>query len=197
MHDNIFKIVAFYLLFSCFFDLLAQASSFFIPSVMEDSLFLSIIYRLGELLIVGYLINRYWLKNRLFWVFIGLSGIYLLYDLFTYRNNGVLNYVAYSQIIANVLLCILVVSNLIKQLKSDEAFGIMSQLLNMIFLSYFSIHLIYTVIQNFILNQTFSNNSFVLFYCSYALLHVLYYFSLAFILFKSVRESSKKKQNTF
>ncbi len=192
-YDKKLKIVAFYLLFSCFFDVVSQiVNIFLIPEYLADSLFLSIMYRLGELLILGYLINYSWLKSRFFWWMIGAGAIYLASDFFSYRNNGVLNYVAYSQIFANVLLCILAITQLITQLKSGRAFSATGQILGMIFLSYFSIHVIYTVIQNFIINQTFSDQSFVLFYCSYVLLHICYYFSLAFVLLKAVRSKNRK-----
>jgi|GEM_PF-2303974 len=188
------KIVAFYLLFSCFFDVLSQiVSIYLIPGYLEDSLFLSILYRLGELLIVGYLLNTFWLKSRFVWWMIGAGAVYLTCDFFSYRNNGVLNYVAYSQIFANVVLCVLAVSQLIAQLRGNRAFSTTAQILGMIFLSYFSIHVIYTVIQNFIINQSFSDQSFVLFYCSYVLLHICYYFSLAFVLFKALKNSNRKK----
>lgn len=158
---------------------------------MNDTLYIDILYRLGELLIVGYLINHYWLKNKLSWILISLSSLFLLYDLFTYREEGLLNYVAYAQITANLLLIVLIVSNLLKQLKDTKPFSVTNQMICMVFLAYFSIHLVYMVVQNFIINQSFSNKSFVLFYSSYAILHILYYFSLAFIVFKNSKNSFK------
>ena len=183
------KIVAFYLLFSCFFDIL---SKLYIQTFFSDTKFLSILYRLGELLIVGYLINKYWLKSTFFWALIGLSSIYLLYDLFTYRAIGVHNYTANAEIAANILLVVMIAFNLIKQLKSDNNFSVTSQMLSMVFLTYFSVHLIYVVITNFIINQNFSNNGFALFYCSYALLHIVYYFALALIVYKNHKPLTTK-----
>jgi len=192
--NNILKIVAFYLLFSFCFDLISR---FLIHNLNIDfikeyaSIFIKIIYRLTELLIIGYLINKHWLKSKLVWVLIGASSLYLLYDLFTYRANGILNYTAYAQITANVLLVFLIVVNLLKQLKDTRPFSVTNQMLCMVFLAYFSIHLIYTVLQNFIINQSFSNKSFALFYSSYAGLHIIYYFALAFILFKNRKDAVK------
>jgi len=192
--DKILKVVAFYLLFNLFFDLLARVSEFFFKiNFLSDSIFISlkIIYRLAELLIIGYLINKHWLKSKIVWVLIGASSLYLLYDLFTYRANGLLNYTAYAQIAANVLLVFLIAANLLKQLKDTKPFSVTNQMLCMVFLTYFSIHLIYTVLQNFIINQSFSSKSFALFYSSYAGLHIIYYFALAFILFKNRKDSVK------
>lgn len=188
------KIVAFYLIFNLLFDLLARVSEFFFKmNFLNDSIFISlkIIYRLIELLIIGYLVNKYWLKSKIVWILIGASSLYLLYDLFTYRADGILNYAAYAQIVANVLLVFLIVANLLKQLKDSRTFSFINQMLCMVFLAYFSIHLIYTVLQNFIINQSFSNKSFALFYSSYAGLHIIYYFALAFILFKNRKDAVK------
>ena len=177
------------MLFSCFFDLTSQVvSKFLIPEVFSSTIFLSILYRLGELVIIGFLINKVWLKSNLIWMLIGTSALYLIYDLFTYRDNGILNYVAYAQITANVLLIFIVVFNLLKQLQSSKSFSVTNQMLSMVFLAYFAIHLIYTVISNFIINQNYSNQSFVLFYCSYAILHIIYYFALAFIVYKKSKK---------
>jgi len=183
---KIFKIIGFYLIFSCLFDFLVYILLFALKvEIINDTLFLDIIYRLGELLIVGYLINNYWLKSQMFWLLIGLAGLFLIYDLFTYREKGLLNYVAYAQITANLLLIVLIVTNLLKQLKDTKPFSVTNQMVCMVFLAYFSIHLVYTVVQNFIINQSFTNKSFVVFYSSYAILHILYYFSLTFIVFKN------------
>lgn len=191
--DSVLKIVAFYLLFSCFFDLLSSISSkFLVPEVFHDTFFLSILYRLGELLIIGYLINNYWFKSKVTWLLIGASGLFLVYDLFTYRVNGVFNYMAYAQITANVLLVCMLVVNLLKQLQGTKKFSITNQMLNMVFLAYFAVHLIYTLTKNFIINQSFNDKSFVLFYCSYAVLHILYYFALAFIVYKKQKSVLKK-----
>ncbi|KAA5531754.1 hypothetical protein [Paenimyroides baculatum] len=189
---KIFKIIALYLMFSFLFDFLINIL-FFTPKIeiISDTLFLDILYRLGELLIVGYLINNYWLKSKMFWLLICVAGLFLIYDLFTYRERGLLNYVAYAQITANLLLIVLIVTNLLKQLKDTKPFSVTNQMVCMVFLAYFSIHLVYTVVQNFIINQSFTNKSFVVFYSSYAILHILYYFSLAFIVFKNSKNLFK------
>jgi len=189
---KIFKIIALYLIFSCFFDLLVYILFFVLKvEIISDTLFLDILYRLGELVIVGYLINNYWLKSQMFWLLIGVVSLFLIYDLLTYRERGLLNYVAYAQITANLLLILLIVTNLLKQLKDTKPFSVTNQMVCMVFLAYFSIHLVYTVVQNFIINQSFTNKSFVVFYSSYAILHILYYFSLAFIVFKNTKNSFK------
>ena len=186
---RILKIIALYLIFSCFFDFLVRILFFVIKiEIINDTLYIDILYRLGELLIVGYLINNYWLKSKIAWSLLCFCSLFLLYDLFTYREKGLLNYSAYAQITANLLLIILVVTNLLKQLRENKPFSVANQMICMIFLAYFSIHLVYTVIQNFIINQSFSNKSFVLFYSSYAVLHIVYYFSLSFILFKNLKK---------
>lgn len=191
--NNILKIVAFYLFFSFFFDLASRIiSKNFVPEVFQDTFFLSILYRLGELLIIGYLINKYWLKSKVTWLLMGASGLFLVYDLFTYKAKGIYNYMAYAQITANVLLICLLVVNLLKQLQGTKKFSITNQMLNMVFLAYFAVHLIYTVIMNFIINQKYNDKSFVLFYCSYAVLHILYYFALAFIVYKKQKSVLKK-----
>src|SRR5690554_1196701 len=189
--NKILKIVAFYLIFSCLFDLFSNFLRNYFAEYLSETLFLVLFFRIFELLIIGYLINKHWLKSKLVWILIGASSLYLLYDLFTYRANGILNYTAYAQITANVLLVFLIVANLLKQLKDSRTFSFINQMLCMVFLAYFSIHLIYTVLQNFIINQSFSNKSFALFYSSYAGLHIIYYFALAFILFKNRKDAVK------
>lgn len=186
---GVLEIVAFYLIFSCLFSLISKGINVFFVNKFSDILFLSILYRLGELLIIGFLINKVWLKSNLIWMLIGTSALYLIYDLFTYRDNGILNYVAYAQITANVLLIFIVIFNLLKQLQSSKTFSVTNQMLSMVFLAYFAILLIYTVISNFIINQNYSNQSFVLFYCSYAILHIIYYFALTFIVYKKSKKS--------
>lgn len=182
------KIIAFYLFFCFLFDSLTRIiSKYFVPEPFEDTLFLSITYRLGELIIIGYLIHKHWLKSKLIYVLIVLSSMYLVYDLFTYRINGVLNYTANAQIFANILLLIMLLVNLVKQLKSVKKFSVSNQMLNMVFLSYFSVHLIYTLVINFIINQSYSNNSFTMFYSSYVLLHIVYYFALVVIIYKNYK----------
>lgn len=182
-NNKILKIVAFYLLCSSFFDLLSSA----LGTYLSNGLMPLITYRICELFIIGYLINKHWLKSQIVWLLIGLSSLYLFYDLFTYKANGILNYEARAQTTATVLLVGLIVVNLLKQLKNYKSFSITNQMLCMVFLGYFSIHLVYTVIQNFIINQSFNNKSFALFYSSYALLHIVYYAALAFILFRNLK----------
>lgn len=189
------RIVVFYLWFSCFFDVLSRLIQYLLEIGFINefhSISLRIMYRLGELVFIGYLINKYWLKSKMAWLLIGASGLFLVYDLFTYRVNGVLNYMAYAQITANTLLICLLVVNLLKQLQGTKKFSITNQMLNMVFLAYFAVHLIYTVIMNFIINQKYNDKSFVLFYCSYAVLHILYYFALAFIVYKKQKSVLKK-----
>src|SRR5690554_1788566 len=89
--DKILKVVAFYLLFNLFFDLLARVSEFFFKiNFLSDSIFISlkIIYRLVELLIIGYLINNNWLKSKIVWFLIGATSPNLPYNFLTYRPNG-------------------------------------------------------------------------------------------------------------
>ncbi|MBA5794092.1 hypothetical protein H1R17_02355 [Flavobacterium sp. xlx-214] len=193
--DKELRIVVFYLWFSCFFDVLSRLIQYLLEIGFINefhSISLRIMYRLGELVFIGYIINKYWLKSKMAWLLIGASGLFLVYDLFTYRVNGVLNYMAYAQITANTLLVCLLVVNLLKQLQGTKKFSITNQMLNMVFLAYFAVHLIYTVIMNFIINQKYSDKSFALFYCSYAVLHILYYFALAFIVYKKQKSVLKK-----
>jgi len=192
---KVLRVVAFYLLFSCFFDCLSRFFGFlFEKSLVGDSTFITIriIYRLAELIIIGYLINNYWLKSKIVWFLISLSSMYLLYDLFTFQSKGILNYEARAQTVATILLVGLVVANLLKQLKKGKEFNVTNQMLCMVFLTYFSIHLVYTVIQNFIINQSFTDKSFALFYSSYVLLHIVYYAALAFILFRNLKNTQLK-----
>lgn len=194
--SKVLKIVAFYLVFSCFLDIInTLVGIYLIPNVISDMWFLSIIYRLGELAIIGYLINSNWLKNKFMFIVILLSSLYLIYDLFTYRLNGIFNYTANAQIVANTVLLVMLLVNLIKQLKSMNMFNLTHQMLNMIFLSYFSIHLVFTVISNFIINQSYSNNSFIMLYCGYAILHIVYYSGLAFVLYKNYKNSDLVKKS--
>lgn len=186
------KTIGYYLLTCLFFDLITT----FIVFLSHKGFFegfstisLAIIFRLSELLVIGYLINQHWLKSKIVWFLIAFSGIYLLYDLFTYQTYGILNYEAKAQTVANVLLVGLIVANLLKQLKDPNPFNMTHQMLCMVLLAYFSIHLVYTVIQNFIINQSFTDKSFAMFYSSYALLHIIYYAALAFILFRNTRKS--------
>lgn len=185
------KIIAVYLLLSLFFDLVARFSQYlFTLGSVRESVFIEvkIVYRFLELLIIGYLINKYWLKSTIVWYAMAGSCVYLVYDLLTYKTNGILNYEANAQTVANLLLIVLIVANLLKQLRANQPFTVTNQMLCMVLLAYFSIHLIYTVIQNFIINQSFSDKSFVLFYSSYVVLHIVYYFALAFILFKNLKK---------
>ncbi|WKW46350.1 hypothetical protein P3875_11335 [Myroides sp. JBRI-B21084] len=178
------KIVAIYLSLCCLFDLI----TFFFFKYLVNSLFILILFRIVELLIIGYLINKYWLKSTIVWYAMAGSCVYLVYDLLTYKTNGILNYEANAQTVANLLLIVLIVATLLKQLRANQPFTVTNQMLCMVLLAYFSIHLIYTVIQNFIINQSFSDKSFVLFYSSYVVLHIAYYFTLAFILFKNLKK---------
>ncbi|RRA95429.1 hypothetical protein [Paenimyroides viscosum] len=157
-----------------------------------SSMILTILFRLIELLIIGYIINKHWLKSKIVWILMILSSLYLLYDLFTFQSKGILNYEARGQTIATILLVGLIVANLLKQLRKGKEFSVTNQMLCMIFLAYFSIHLVYTVIQNFIINQSFSDKSFVLFYSSYVLLHIVYYAALGFILFRNLKKAQLK-----
>lgn len=187
----ILKIVAYYLFVCCFFDVITSFIVFLLEQgAIEDfsTIYLGIIFRLIELLLIGYLINKHWLKNKVAWLLMIFSSIYLLYDLFTFQSKGILNYEARAQTVANILLIGLIVTNLLKQLKRGKEFSVTNQMLSMVFLAYFSIHLVYTVIQNFIINQSFTDKSFALFYSSYALLHIVYYAALAFILFRNFKK---------
>lgn len=186
--SKIIKIVALYLMCSSSFDLIALVVSNYFPS----NLITLIAYRLCELLIIGYLINKFWLKSKLGWFLICLSGSYLVYDLFTWHLKGVLSYEAKAQTAAVILLVGLIVANLLKQLRKGKEFSVTNQMLSMVFLAYFSIHLIYTVIQNFILNQSFTDKGFAMFYTSYAILHILYYAALGFILFRNLKTPELK-----
>src|SRR5690606_9991377 len=129
--------------------------------------------------ILGSLINIHWIKSKIVWFLIGVSGMYLMYDLLTYQSKGILNYEAHAQTAATVLMLGLILVNFLKQLTNNTQFNVTEQMLSMVFLAYFSINLIYTLLQNFIVNQSFANTSFVLFFSSYALLHIVYYLALA------------------
>ena len=191
----ILKIVAYYLFVCCFFDVITSFIVFLLEQgAIEDfsTIYLGIIFRLIELLLIGYLINKHWLKNKVAWLLMIFSSIYLLYDLFTFQSKGILNYEAKAQTVANILLIGLIVVNLLKQLKNAKQFNVTNQMLSMVFLTYFSIHLVYTVIQNFIINQSFTDKSFALFYSSYAILHIIYYAALAFILYKNLKKTQLK-----
>lgn len=183
--SKILKIVALYLVCCSFFDLISLVYTSYFPSNLVPA----IAFRLCELLIIGFLINKFWLKSKVAWLLIILSGLFIVYDLFTWHLNGVLNYEAKAQTAAIILLLGLIVTNLLKQLKKGKEFSVTNQMLSMVFLTYFSINLVYTVIQNFIINQSFTDKSFALFYSSYALLHIVYYAALAFILFKKIKKT--------
>ena len=193
--NKVLKTVAFYLLVCCFSDLITSSIVFLLKRGFIEgfsTLILTIVFRLIELSIVGYLINKYWLKNKIVWLLMIFSSVYLLYDLFTFQSKGILNYEARAQTAANILLIGLIVANLLKQLRKGKEFSVTNQMLSMVFLAYFSIHLVYTVIQNFIINQSFTDKSFALFYSSYALLHITYYAALAFILFRNLKKVKLK-----
>lgn len=197
LRDNrskVLKTVAYYLVVCCCSDLITGLIVFLLKrGVIEGSAtILTIIFRLIELLIIGYLINKYWLKSRIVWLLIIFSSVYLFYDLFTFQSNGVLNYEARAQTTAIILLVGLIVANLLKQLKKGNEFSVTNQMLSMVFLAYFSIQLVYTVIQNFIINQSFTNKSFALFYSSYVLLHIVYYAALTFILIRNLKKTQLK-----
>ena len=189
--SKILKTVAYYLLICCFFDVI---TSFIVFLLQRDfiegfsTIYLGIVFRLLELLLIGYLINKHWLRSKIVWLLMIFSSVYLLYDLFTFESKGILNYEARAQTVANFLLLCLIVLNLLKQLKDAKQFNVTNQMLCMVFLAYFSIHLVYTVIQNFIINQSFTDKSFALFYTSYAVLHIVYYAALAFILFRNLNK---------
>lgn len=183
--NEVLKLVAFYLIFSCLFDSVVRILILIAKlEINDNTIYIDIIYRLCELFIIGYIVNKYWLKSKIVWFLIGSNGMFLLYELFSYNTNGVINYTANAQITANILLVCLMSANLLKQLKQNKLFNVTNQMLCMLFLAYFSIHLIYKIVQNFIINQSYSNKSFVIFYSSYAVLHIVYYFSLSYILFR-------------
>lgn len=193
--SKILKIVAYYLLVCCFFDVITGFIVFILKQGFLEgfsTIYLGIFFRLVELLLIGYLINKHWLKSKIMWLLMMFSSIYLLYDLFTFQSKGILNYEARAQTVANFLLLGLIVVNLLKQLKDAKQFNVTNQMLSMVFLTYFSIHLVYTVIQNFIINQSFTNKSFALFYSSYAILHIIYYAALGFILFRNLKKQQLK-----
>lgn len=193
--SKVLNAVAFYLLVCCFSDLITSLIVFLLKKGFIEgfsSMYLGIMFRLIELIIIGYLINKHWLKNKIAWLLMIFSSIYLLYDLFTFQSKGILNYEARAQTVANILLIGLIVVNLLKQLKNAKQFNVTNQMLSMVFLTYFSIHLVYTVIQNFIINQSFTDKSFALFYSSYVLLHIVYYAALAFILFRNLKKAQLK-----
>lgn len=193
--SKILKAVAYYLIICCLMDLITALIVFLLESEFIEgfsSMILTIVFRLIELLIIGYLINKYWLKSKVVWLLMIFSSVYLLYDLFTFQSKGVLNYEARGQTVATILLVGLVVANLLKQLRRGKEFNVTNQLLCMVFLAYFSIHLVYTVIQNFIINQSFTDKSFTLFYSSYVLLHIVYYSALTFILFRNLKKTQLK-----
>lgn len=193
--SKVLKIVAYYLLICCFSDLITRLIILLLKECLIEgfsTLILTIVFRLTELLIVGYLINNYWLKSKIVWLLMIVSSVYLLYDLFTFQSNGILNYEARAQTVANVLLMGLIVANLLKQLRKVKEFNVTNQMLSMVFLAYFSIHLVYTVIQNFIINQSFTDKSFALFYSSYVVLHIVYYAALGFILFRNLKKAKLK-----
>jgi len=193
--SKVLKTVAYYLLVCCFSDLITSLIVFLLKKGFIEgfsTMHLGIMFRLIELLLIGYLINKHWLKSKIVWVLMILSSVYLLYDLFTFQSKGILNYEARAQTVANLLLLGLIVVNLLKQLKDAKQFNVSNQMLSMVFLTYFSIHLVYTVIQNFIINQSFTDKSFALFYSSYAILHIIYYAALGFILFRNLKKPQLK-----
>ena len=193
--SKILKIVAYYLLTCCFFDVITHFIVFLLERDFIEgfsTIYLGIVFRLLELLLIGYLINKHWLKSKIVWLLMIFSSVYLLYDLFTFQSKGILNYEANAQTVANFLLLSLIVVNLLKQIKDANQFNVTNQMLCMVLLTYFSIHLIYTVIQNFIINQSFTDISFALFYSSYAILHIIYYSALGFILFRNLKKKQLK-----
>jgi len=182
------KTIAVYLIFCCLIDILTHISNVLFDKdflLNFISIALRLTFRFGELWIIGYLLNHYWIKSKVVWFIMILCSLYLFYDFYIYQTEGILNYVAYAQITTNILLILLIIINLLKQLKVDKPFSVTNQMLCMVFLTYFSIHLVYIVFQNFLINQSFTKRSFSLFYSSYAGLHIIYYFSLALILYKS------------
>lgn len=192
---KVLKKVAYYLLICSSFDIITNSIVLLLEQgAIEDfsTIYLGIIFRLIELLLIGYLINKHWLKSKIVWILMIFSTLYLLYDLFTFQSKGILNYEARAQTVANLLLLGLIVVNLLKQLKDANQFNVNNQMLSMVFLTYFSLHLVYTVIQNFIINQSFTDKSFALFYSSYAILHIIYYAALAFILYKNLKKTQLK-----
>ena len=193
--NKVLKSVAYYLLICCFSDLITRLIIFLLKQQFIEgfsTMYLGISFRLMDLLLIGYLINRYWLKSKIVWILMIFSSVYLLYDLFSIQSKGILNYEARAQTVANILLIGLIVTNLLKQLRKGNDFNVTYQMLSMVFLGYFSILLVYTVIQNFIINQSFTDKSFALFYSSYAILHIIYYAALGFILFRNLTKTKLK-----
>lgn len=190
LKSKILKNVAFYLIFCCVFDLSYRVTNYLINDrefLTSVSIGFRLLFRLGELWIVGYLLNYYLVKSKLVWLLMVFCSIYLCYDYYVFQSVGIERYAAFAQITTNILLILLVVYNLLKQLKHDIPFSMSNQMLSLVFLTYFSIHLVFAVFQNFTNNQSFIKMSFTLFYSIYAVLHLIYYFSLALILYKSYK----------
>lgn len=191
---GIFKIVSAYILIAFFFDTISRITTHdFLKSCFGEnvSASLRIIYRLFEVVILGYMFNKYCLKNKIIWFFIGVSSVYLLYELLTFEKNGILNYDANAITLANTLLLILGVFSMLKSMFYVKDVKLNNLLLCMIFVAYFAIHLIYTVIHNFLINQKFTDKSFAIFYSSYAILHLIFYGALTFILYREYKLNKK------
>lgn len=188
--NKILKNVAFYFIFCCAFDIISHITNYLIDNrelLTTVSMAFRLLFRLGELWIVGYLLNYYLVKSKLVWLLMVLCSIYLCYDYYVFQSVGLERYAAFAQIATNILLILLVVYNLLKQLKHDIPFSMSNQMLSLVFLTYFSIHLVFAVFQNFTNNQDFTKSSFTLFYSIFVGLHLVYYFSIALILYKSYK----------
>lgn len=154
---------------------------------------ISVILRLS---VISYLflftLNKSIKIRVVFSSFVLLNFIYSIYDVVKKGNKSILEYISYSNLMADFMVVLMALTYLLTELRKKAIEKISFLNLALLFFSYYIIKIVYTLSTNFILNSALYNNNIFAVMMSKMLFDFPFYALIVFFVLKEIIKNRRQ-----